>query len=707
MHRSKIFLWVLGLVLTAFFLVPMQEALSQESADELYEAAVFKKEAEGDLQGAIQIFLKVIAKFPENRKVAAKAQLQIGICYEKLGTKEAEKAFQKVIDNYPEQSEEVKIAKEKLSLILKAQSVIGTGDKGMRIRQVWTGPNAGSAGKLSPDGKYLSFVDQSTGDLAIREIASGKTNRVTNKGSWDNSYEFAVNSCWSPDGKRLAYAWFNKDSFVELRIIGVDGSNVRTLYQKKNEWAFPTAWSPDGRSIVAYVVRDYYTSYSNGLISVEDGSLRILKTVKLLKTAPRNMVFSPDGRYVVVDYPQKENDPMHDVFLFSVDGQQEIPVVQHPADDFVLDWVPGSNYLLFSSDRTGTHDAWMVEIVDGQPRGEPRLVRKDIGQIFPLGFSQDGSFFYSLKTETVDVAIASIDLEKRTVVDPPKKISQRFVGANYDPVWSPDGKYLAYLSDRKAGAGGGTSQALWIRSEETGETREVSTKLKRFGCPRWAPDGRSIFVVGNDEKTFLALYRVDIQTGEASFFIDSEPGANIKDFALSPDGKSVFYAYFEFAKKQARIISLNLETRETKELYRKEAPPDIVKLTVSPDGTNLTFITGEPGWPWFVRAIPVGGGEPCDLIKSKTDPVGTYAWTPDGKRIIFFKDVSNKKEQKSELWFIPSEGGEPQSLGLTIDASARVLSLHPDGRRLAFSVRQPNAEVWLMENFLPVEKAKK
>ena len=59
------------------------------------------------------------------------------------------------------------------------------------------------------------------------------------------------------------------------------------------------------------------------------------------------------------------------------------------------------------------------------------------------------------------------------------------------------------------------------------------------------------------------------------------------------------------------------------------------------------------------------------------------------------------------MWFIPAEGGEPQSLGLTIDASPRVLSLHPDGRRMAFSVRQPNAEVWVMENFLPVEKVNK
>jgi Tol biopolymer transport system component len=155
---------------------------------------------------------------------------------------------------------------------------------------------------------------------------------------------------------------------------------------------------------------------------------------------------------------------------------------------------------------------------------------------------------------------------------------------------------------------------------------------------------------------------------------------------------------------QARIIRLNLETREMRELYRKEAPPDIGRLAVSPDGKSLTFVTGDLDWPLIIKSIPLAGGEPRDLLKLKTGFPGTYAWTPDGKRIIFFKDISNKKEQKSELWSIPPEGGEPQSLGLIIDAYPSILSLHPDGRRIAFSVRQPNAEIWVMENFLPDKK---
>ena len=57
--------------------------LSQETADGLYEAALLKKEAEGDLQGAIQLFQKILKTYPDKREVAAKAQFQIGLCYEK------------------------------------------------------------------------------------------------------------------------------------------------------------------------------------------------------------------------------------------------------------------------------------------------------------------------------------------------------------------------------------------------------------------------------------------------------------------------------------------------------------------------------------------------------------------------------------------------------------------------------------------------
>jgi Tol biopolymer transport system component len=691
-------------VVVVTILVLALSAAAQQSAEELYKAGLYEEEVGGDLQKAIAVYQDLLKRFPASREVAAKAQLHIGLCHEKLGTAEAEKAFQKVVSDYPERTEEVRTARQKLSFIAKTRSVSGRGDLGPSIRQIWSGTSATSDGRPSPDGKSMSFIDGQTGNLGIRDIASGSTRRVTSKGSFGKDFGLAANSCWSPDGKRFAYSWMSQTSAMELRVIDASGSNERILYQMPNDFAFPVVWSPDGRSIAVSLVQDLYTSWSVAVISADDGSLRILKKVKLLKTSPRSMAFSRDGRFLYVDLPQKEDDPKHDIFAFAVDGQEETRVVEHPADDWVLGRLPGSDRLLFSSDRTGTHDAWLIEIADAQPRGEPVLVRRNLGMVDPLGIDQEGRFFYRLNTQLVDIAVASVDLKTWTLVEAPKILTQALVGVSYDPKWSPDGKSLAFVVDRREAPGGRTSQALMIRSLETGETREVPAKLTRFARPRWAPDSRSIFVVGNDGKMLLALYRIDIATGEGTFYIDSEPGANIKFMTPSSDGKFVYYTYFEFSKKRCSIRRIDLATKESRELFQAEAPPDIGELVISPNGKQLAFSISEPGWPNIIKIIDLPDGTPRDLVKMKDRISSDYIWAPDGKGIMAFKNVSKEKEPRCELWSFPAEDGKPRSLGLSVDGEARSLSLHPDVRRLAYSVRQPSAEIWVMENFLPVGK---
>jgi Tol biopolymer transport system component len=687
-------------------------ASAQQTAGELFEKALYVEEGQGDLPKAIGLYQDIVKRFPENRGVAAKAQLHIGLCHEKLGTREAEKAFEKVIAEYPEQFEQVKEAREKLSALLKARSSPGPAPQEPNVRLIASGAEAQGISRVSPDGASLALLDGDPRSLCVRDLASGKK-VVAATGSYSGkAVEGPVNSCWSPDGKKLAFGWFNADNSIELRTSGRDGSDVRTLYRQKNEMLFPMAWSPDGGSIAASLVKDFYSSYSVALVSAADGTLTILKTVKLLKTAPKAMAFSGDGRFVVADLPQTDNDPKHDLFAFPVDGGQEVRIATHPADDTVLGGRPGSDELLFSSDRAGTLDAWVVDFAHGRTTGEPRLVRKGLGQVTPLAVSREGSLYYSLDTEMVDIYVASVDLERRAMAGPPAALALPLVGVNYDPQWSPDGTSLAFVADRKGGPGGRTTQTLWLRDERTGESREIVTKLLRFGRPCWAPDGRFLYVVGADVKTSLGLHRVDAKTGETTFLVDSEPGTNIKFIAPARDGKSIYYTYFEFAKKQSRVMGIDVSTRETHELYRQEAPPDIGRLSVSPDGRALVFgtlVPGAPGlsmdnWPLAMKVIPLPGGTPHDLIKTNEKILGASCWTPDGKGILFLKDVSKGTVKKSELCFMPAEGGELQSLGLTLDGSPSVVSLHPDGRRLAFSVRKPSAEVWVMENFLPAEK---
>src|SRR4030043_493410 len=90
----------------------------------LFEKAKFTMETKGDLKGAIELFEEIIKKYPNERDYAAKSLFLMGICYEKLGERQAQQAqaaFQRIVQDYPDQTEEANLAKEKLLVFQKAQ----------------------------------------------------------------------------------------------------------------------------------------------------------------------------------------------------------------------------------------------------------------------------------------------------------------------------------------------------------------------------------------------------------------------------------------------------------------------------------------------------------------------------------------------------------------------------------------------------------
>src|SRR2546421_8012573 len=94
---------------------------------------------------------------------------------------------------------------------LAALSITGWGiaAETAAARLVWGGPGVTLLGGPSRDGKYLSYVDPLTGNLAIREISGGQSRALTNKPP--GSKEFAYFSAIAPDSRRVAYAWFNDE----------------------------------------------------------------------------------------------------------------------------------------------------------------------------------------------------------------------------------------------------------------------------------------------------------------------------------------------------------------------------------------------------------------------------------------------------------------------------------------------------------------
>ncbi len=85
-----------------------------EKGRDLFQRALVKERAEGKLEEAVQLYQRVIREFGSDRALAAKAWLQTGRCYEKLGRPEARKVYERVLRDYRDQADVVKQARRAL-----------------------------------------------------------------------------------------------------------------------------------------------------------------------------------------------------------------------------------------------------------------------------------------------------------------------------------------------------------------------------------------------------------------------------------------------------------------------------------------------------------------------------------------------------------------------------------------------------------------
>lgn len=653
-------------------------------------------ETKGDLKGAIKLFNEIIKKYPDEREYAAKSQLYIGFCYEKLGLREAQKAFQKVVDNYPEQIEAVNVAREKLITLRKVQTFVEKGVKEFRIRKI----RADEFGTPSLDGRYISYKDRETGDLAIREIATGKTRRLTKKGTMNQPREFVLNSAISPDSKLVAYTWTNEYTTYDICVIGIDSSGDRILYSGKYDQLHLDSWSSDGKQIA---FRKYSTKEGNLeiiLVAVADGSIQVLKTFE--KPFWPRFCYSPNDRFITYDFPVAENSGNYDINLLAIDGSGEIPIIEHPANDRLLGWVPNREEMLFVSNRTGTHDIWAIEVANGKLKSLPRPVKRNIGQISPKGFTQDGSFYFSIYTRRFTTEVAPFDLKTGKVQE---KLSKSLLGSNFSAEWSPDCEYLAYKTEITDPAGPGFYHRLFhVCNLKTGEERELALDFE-VNAPRWSPDGRYILVIGLDKTKINqkdyngGVYKIDVQDNKVTQLVQLPPDhRSIAEWSF--DGKAVFY------KNRGRILMRELESGREKQLYQNNNLARFLDL--SPDGKRLVFVTGNPEeGTWSILIMPVSGGEPRELCKIQGSDAlwsSDLTWTNDGNYVLFAK----YEKKGSTVWRISAEGGEPEMIWESKDRGFVVsLSVHPQGSKIAISSLIQESEFWVMENFLPEEKTKK
>ena len=694
--------------LTAIFSVILLLAIGAQpmfaqSGDDLFQQALQKEKAQGDLDGAISLYQKIVDNFSDARDVlVARALLQMGMVYEKLGADlvdEAVQAYERVVREYADHPAIVAEAQSRLAVLVSVPKVADT-PKTLTVRKLL---DYGLDGFPSPDGRYFatSFLGDH-GNLGLYDLKTGEYRDITSDAtSWLSPLQFADgSSIWSPDGKQIAYSWYKGGEDVEeLRIVNVDGSEQRILGSSSETIGVPVpkAWTSDGKFILVHrgPVNDGGIDRIL-LMNVETGSRREIKALPD-GVHTWDMSLSPDGKYIVYETFTLENKTLRNLHIVSTDGRLDQPLIEHPADDSNPYWTPNGSGVVFESDRSGRTGLWYVPIADGKTNGEPQFVHSAAIET-GYGFSNDGTYYYSAERSDISIFVAGIDLDTGILQTQAEVLSKRFEAANMSPSWSPDGSKLAYLSMRRS-----RNRVLVVRDLQSGEERDLHPEgldIERQ-TPQWSPDGKKILVNGRGVGIKgVRLFLVDLETDRAKHLV------NIDSFkgVLTPDGIGVVFhrVYPDVAGNLGEIVEQNIGSGTIRVL--EENVRWIGGMAFSPDGSRLAYFDKFDELSAGLVVLSLTDGSRQVLIPGSPDrPLSQQAinWTRDGVHLL--TALSHEDDGQQQMYLVDVGTGELKPVGNPMPATGTVqpqVSVHPNGTEIAYSSGTKQVQIWAIENLV-------
>ncbi len=678
----------------------------------LLRAAIEKEEVDGNLDAAIEQYKHVIKIAGTNRAVAAQALLRLGGCFEKRGPEEARRAYQQLIRDYAEQAREVAAARQRLA-VLTGGAPARSGDSRLTIRRV---PDLDMYTRPSPDGKYLAFVEWKAGNLAVQDVATGATRMLTKDGSFVPPVQMAQFSMWSRDSSRIAFQWDvmdPKDPREEIRILtlGSDTPPVPIPIPGRG-WFQPRDWSPDGTRIIGD------SGGSSGGISVALVGVAGRTIDKLTLPSPSWLEyrFTPDGNAILYSAPADGKAGANDIFLHNLKTGVSTPVIQHPAEDLLVGLLPGTEWLLFASDRQGRLDLLAVPFRRGKADGQPVVVKQGLGRFFPLGFTNDGGYYYATLSATDDVFLADVDPGSGTITGQARKLTTRWDGVSMDPSFSPDGATLAYAVKRSPRpVPMHTADSLVVQSLKDLKADPLVIGFEDIGLTRvvepcWSADGNAILVRGyRVQGEPAALYRVEIPSlRKTTVYADGD--RRLTGHECGTDGAVVFAllntpASGQTAEPAGQIVRISLAGGPEQPVFRAPRGQGIGGFAVSPDGKALSVVTNLDRNRRALLVVPSEGVTPRQILEFRQPTGGgvAMAWAPDGRSIYYVVRSEERTGTLSfELYSIRVDGSKA-SPDLIFKWAGQFFGLrfHPNGRQLAFTGRttySTTSEVWFMEN---------
>jgi Tol biopolymer transport system component/DNA-binding winged helix-turn-helix (wHTH) protein len=390
---------------------------------------------------------------------------------------------------------------------------------GERIRPLTNVNAETSEPAFSPDGNYIAFRAEGTkpgeGGLLVQGVDGNHTVQLTKN---------AGDCCpsWSPDGKTIAFSRFEEKQFQIYttsvnhqpngEVTGSEEKKVSTggITPRRGE----VGWSPDGKTL----------AFAGGariiLLNLADATIYRLTEPPPL-SEDWGPSFSPDGKRVLF-VRSRETGFSEEILTIPVYGGSVARVASEPAR--ILgppQWAFDGQSVIFASDRNSHPALWRVSLTNEAP-----IEINDSGW-YPAVSRKGYKLAYQRVTRSLNVwEMDLVDNQKHILIPSTSETDQ-----GPGPQISPDGKKVAYMSDRS-----GTME-IWV-SDRDGKNPVQLTAIGSAGTPRWSADGQSIAFDART-KNGIFIYTVNLKEGVPKLLV-GDTRENICP-SYSPDGQWVYF----------------------------------------------------------------------------------------------------------------------------------------------------------------------
>ena len=246
------------------------------------------------------------------------------------------------------------------------------------------------------------------------------------------------------------------------------------------------------------------------------------------------------------------------------------------------------------------------------------------------------------------------------------------------PKWSPDGKYLSFLSSHKDEKGEGKTQ-IWLLDRRGGEAQPLTDVRRDIESYSWSPDGKKIaLLLSGDDETADADKDKKAHKAPKPIVIDRyQFKADIEGYLTDASRSQI--SIFDVTEKKLEALT-------------NDRRYDDQDATWSPDSSKIAFVsdrTSDPDQTSIdeIYVVDAKAGATPQKIASFNSPSGQrIRWSPDGKSILYMEGLELKYGAYSQnsLRLISSSGGTPTKLADKLDRGIIAPEFTDDGQAITF-----------------------